>query len=342
MFRFFIKGLGLALVLTTIVVLGARREPALRAQAEAQLVAAWLTQQPAMIEDGAKWSFKGISFNQHYVRLEPIPNRDIILGSSHQMFIRQALLGGKQPFFNHWITGINHGMDVLPPVYQAYKNNDILPRKVILGIDPWLLQKPTSPTNNIWGQLTLWKTQMMTDFVLRFQQSLTYVLPYEARLTKPLVIQSIMNDDGSFICASNLITCVWPNLADQERLVQKNSNKVDAIFASPIDAELQAQFERFVLAMLADHVQVAFVETPFHPLVKPAVMQNSNAAQTDRYFRDFAARYQIPFVGSFNPDDCKLDANDFVDVDHLNETGTAKLLTQPYCKFGPWEQFLKP
>ena len=39
MFRFFIKGFCLALVLTTIVVLGARREPALRAQAEAQLVA---------------------------------------------------------------------------------------------------------------------------------------------------------------------------------------------------------------------------------------------------------------------------------------------------------------
>lgn len=329
-------------------------EPILAAKQDIQFTRDWLSNRPVNIEDSKKWEFKSLRFNQNYVQLLESPNKVIVMGSSHVMFIRESHIYAAsqtkkiQPhFFNHWITGINYGLDLYEGIYQSYKDKQIFPKVIILGVDPWLLQQEPSKTKiatnwtqSIVGVFFTPAQQAAAKKILSFQNTIKAIFPSEFTTIKPMKVDHLMNRDGSFTCAPDVIICHWSDREAQIRKVNEGLSKNVDIFSQPIHPPLQEQFEKLIDNMSKNGSQVVFVMTPIHPLIYEKINTMPNLRALDAYFRATAKKSNIPLVGSFDPSMCNLTTEDFVDSDHLNDIGTAKLFSQPNCTVGPWAEVI--
>lgn len=381
MFRFGIKLGALGLILSVLVYVGASFEPAVRARATMQFQQNWMVGQAVTIENLKKWEFKDITFNEQYINALQRPNQVIVIGSSHLMFVRAVQLDSPSApiksdiaFFNHWITGINNGLDIPQHFYNQYQQRDLPPKLVILGIDPWLLQGGASdPLPNAIGanpfttpaakppntplDLTIWQTfkqafegdtkqvlnqrqRDLSNKLKKFQYIFTAPFPAWATISQPMAVSHVMNRDGSFTCAPDVIRCQWESIEAQRQKVREGLPKNIDIFSQPINPTLQQQFEVFIQHMHHNGSKVIFVMTPLHEITYATVKAMPNLQRIDTYYRRVANQYNIPLVGSFDPTACGLLEHHFVDADHLNEIGTAKLLAQPNCTTGPWAEVI--
>lgn len=387
MLKLWIKISLLGVIFCLLVYVGASAEPSLRAKNDKQFQQNWISGKAVSIENLKKWEFKNIQFNEQYINSLQQTNHIIVLGSSHAMFIRAAQFNSPnikiQPnltFFNHWITGINNGLEIPQHFYRQYQQRKLAPRLVVLGIDPWLLQgasdigtgdtavtgndpfslppltgipsfAPTIYTltnvfdlsQNIINDLKQQLTQIQREInskTQKFQYVFTAFLPTWATITQPMTVNHIMNRDGSFTCAPDVIRCQWDNMEAQRQKVREGLPKNINIFSQPMNPALQQQFEAFIQNMKSSGSHVIFVMTPLHPIAYDALKTMPNMKLIDAYYRNVASNFNIPMVGAFDPTLCQLVETDFVDADHLNEVGTAKLLTQPNCTTGPWAEVI--
>ncbi len=381
MLKFGIKLGLLSSVLSLFVYFGASFEPTLRTKANTQFQQNWIAGQAVAVENIKKWEFKNIQFNEQYIQSLQQPNQIIVLGSSHMMFVNAAQLNSSYAplkpnitFFNHWITGINQGLDIPQHFYEQYRQRKLIPKLVVLGIDPWLLQggfstqqavnettgsdpfatsgkntQNTAPVLNIIQMnlnmfdpkpiLAEWQRNI-NNKIQRFQYIFTTFFPTWATITLPMTVSHVMNRDGSFICAPDVIRCQWDNVEAQRQKVREGLPKNIDIFSQPINPALQQQFEAWIGDMQNNGSKIIFVMTPLHPITYDTVKTIPNFQPIDVYYRRVATQYNIPLVGSFDPASCGLDESHFVDSDHLNELGTAKLLSQPNCTVGPWAEVM--
>ncbi len=381
MLRFGIKLGLLALLLSLLIYLGASFEPDLRTKAAMQFQKNWIAGQAVAIENLKKWEFKDIQFNEQYIKSLQRPNQIIVIGSSHMMFVRAAQLNSPSAplkpditFFNHWITGINNGLEIPQNFYNQYQMRGLPPKLVILGIDPWLLQggtsaslshpiadppitTPTSKTQSLLldlpilpafnqlfeGNINQVLSQQQRDLsnkLRKFQYIFTSPFPAWANIRQPMLVSHVMNRDGSFTCAPDVIRCQWDSVEAQRQKVREGLPKNIDIFSQPMNPALQQQFEDFIQHMQRNGSKVIFVMTPLHAITYDTVKAMPNAQLIDTYYRHVANQYNIPLVGSFDPAACGLLENHFVDSDHLNEISTAKLLAQPNCTTGPWAEVI--
>ena len=88
-------------------------------------------------------------FQRLIVELYPRQRDMVAIGSSRVMSLRRRFIHGNPDFFNHSVAGA--GVEDMVSIVGLYSEKGLLPKTIVLGIDPWMFNK-----NNGLGES--WKT----------------------------------------------------------------------------------------------------------------------------------------------------------------------------------------
>lgn len=273
-----------------------------------------------------------------------------VLGSSRTMLINSTFFPS-QTFFNSSVSGAS--LEDLIALFKIYETHNIVPQKVIIGIDPWLLNK-----NN--GQLR-WKslehfynrykneadTKSTFYSVLKFSEliSLSY---FQASLESAIGTMSAsyepeatMNKynetntkliDGSLVYGSE-----YMNATQQAINLKIEKYITGGLYGlenfEEISDGIWSEFKEFILYMQNHGVLIEFFLSPYAPLVFDKISTDyPNVLKTESLILTFASSRDIKIYGSFNPYSLGFDEFYFYDGMHCKEMGIKELLM--YGEYG--------
>ena len=95
------------------------------------------------------------------------PKEVLVFGSSRTMLINSSFFPNKT-FFNNSVSGASY--EDFIAIFQIYKENNLLPKKIIIGIDPWLLNKNNRQIR--WKSIESYykKNKELTSYSFSFQK----------------------------------------------------------------------------------------------------------------------------------------------------------------------------
>jgi hypothetical protein len=263
--------------------------------------------------------------------------RDVVLiGSSRNMLSRKSLLGGDIDFFNHSLSG--PALEDHIAIIGFYKAKGDMPKKVFLGIDPWMFNK-----NN--GLPQWWKSlkryyQAITQEIYGREMSVSLFQPdkylqlinleftrenykHLRKKKKKLTITDrvdidnfVREPDGSmyFPYLMRFRTDERPNYPPGAKPLPLLNH-----FESLSHMEL---FEDFVRYLQKKKVEVVLVLLPFHPALYKLFNENPEyriVITLEKRLRDFALQNHVKLIGSYDPGKYQLEGKDFIDVTHGHE-----------------------
>jgi hypothetical protein len=295
---------------------------------------------------------------KYLIRMDPAPRDVIVLGSSRVIHIGQDMVPGRR-FFNHFISGASLEDDLA--VIEMYRSRGALPRTIIVGLDPWLLNHESGQTR--WQSLgdeyeegVEWVTgegRSDQGIVKGIRLSLKKV----RELFSWLYLQAALRvwregksgpDSIDQVPAAEITpqiavkrpdgVLVYPpsvrdRTPDEVRVAAIEYASMLPIYSlggfRELDPKARRIFEALVDRLLRERVTLVFFLPPYHPLVYRTLMHDPSYRQVgeaQRYFEGLASRHGIPLVGSYNPGDCGLGEHDFTDGMHINENATRTVL----------------
>lgn len=296
---------------------------------------------------------------QKYLILTDTHPRDVIvLGSSRIGQIGQGMFPEGRSF-NHFVSGASLEDDLA--ILTMYRSRGPLPRTIIVGLDPWLLNRESGQT----------RWQSVGD---EYEEGMEWVTG-EGRSDQSIVkkIRLSLKKVGELFSWLYLQASlrVWREgksdpdsigqVPDAEITPQIAVKRPDGVLVSPqsvrdrtpddvraaamqyasrlpiyslggfteLDPEARRLFEALVDTLLRERVTLVFFLPPYHPLVYRTLAHDPSYRQVgeaQRYFEKLASRHGIRLIGSYNPGDCGLGERDFTDGMHLNENATRTVL----------------
>jgi len=297
--------------------------------------------------------FNDRMFQYHYIQGLKEKKDIIILGSSHTMLIGTEFFP-KQSFFNSSVSGAS--IEDLITIYSLYKNEHLIPKTIVIGVDPWLFNK-----NN---ELTSWLTLAQTyesDFLekdihwiskikiftqilfqtinrlispLYFRESLRYIcctshtVGFTTTENRFSDQGKVMLTDGS-IEYEQYIRLRTPKEIEKEAKIHINSDTLYSLnnFYA-LDPELLYKFQRFIEELKKEKSNIIFFLSPYHPMVYDHMIQNpkySIVQKVQQYIIEYAKINRITILGSYNPSDVLLKNEDFYDGMHVQKKAIKKL-----------------
>jgi hypothetical protein len=273
----------------------------------------------------------------------------IVLGSSRSMQISQDQFTDRTLFNNCVSNGV---IQDYISIIQIYRDCGFKPSTVIIGIDPWVLNK----NNNIsrWQQFqseykkalyrissnkaaSILKLPRINQKYLMllspsyFQNSIRFLVNkpekknffYEAKNLDSDV--SIKRADGSLL----------PGRADREK--SEETVLLDALsavsdyrlakFIKP-DRQLLEILDDLVVSLQNDKINVIFFLPPYHPVTYKMMMESKSykiVASVEDSIRTLAIKRNVKVLGSYNPITCSLDGSDFYDRYHPRREAIARI-----------------
>ncbi len=271
-----------------------------------------------------------------------------VLGSSRCMQIGSEIFP-EETFINNSVSGAT--LQDYMAIYQLYRSKNLLPKKILLGLDPWLLNAYNGETR--WQSLKPEYDQLISiEFDQKkstssrskylqlispsyFQQALRALKSDE----KPSDFQSTddpepteggIRHDGFRIYPKDYRQMDQETINHKARkyISKKKIYRLDHFVQ--IDPELQSLFEKFIALTQKDGVQIAFFLSPYHPIVYDYIAKTPKyhvVEQTEAYFREFALKQNIPVTGSYNPSVLNLTEKAFYDGMHPRTTAIQKIFS---------------
>lgn len=268
----------------------------------------------------------------------------LILGSSRTMLINSTFFGEKK-VINNSVSGAS--IEDLIAIYQIYNEKEILPKKIILGIDPWLLNE-----NN--GQIR-WKSleKEYTSFSNERKEIDKSILN-----NKVIQLFSFSYFQASFKNLANVIKRKSEPIASKEKYNQTTTKLVDASLSygkqyrgvsneevnnnaknyisgdiysienfSTISPDILQEFQNLCLSILENNIELSFFLTPYHPIVYEKIMQDySIVLDVENKVVKFAKEKGIEYFGSFNPKKVDINNADFYDGMHCKEHAIKEIM----------------
>ena len=289
----------------------------------------------------------------HYIRGLREKKDIIVLGSSHTMLIGSESFP-KQSFFNSSVSGAS--IEDLITIYSLYKNEHLIPKTIIIGIDPWLFNK----NNELTSWLTLaqtyesgflekdihWisKIKIFTQIVfqtinrlispLYFRESLRYICCTSHTIGFTTAKNRFSNQgkviltDGS-IEYEQYIRLRTPK--DIEKEAKKHINS-DTLYSLnnfyELNPELLYKFQRFIEELKKEKSNIIFFLSPYHPILYDYIIQDPKYAivqKVQQHITWYAKINGITIIGSYNPSDILLKNEDFYDEMHVQKEAVKKL-----------------
>lgn len=268
----------------------------------------------------------------------------LILGSSRAMLINSTFFKEKK-VINNSVSGAS--IEDLIAIYQMYKDKKSLPKKIILGIDPWLFND-----NN--GQ-TRWKSLEREYVKFSNKKSETNINKFIEKIKQ---LFSFSYFQASFKNLPNVIKGKSEPIASSQKYNQNITKLVDASISygkkyrevSEIQADNKAkkyilgkiysiekfnyisldklqEFKRLCLSILEENIELFFFLAPYHPIVFEQVTKNySIVLDVENIVLKFAEKKGLECFGSYSPAISGLDNTDFYDGMHCKEETIKKIM----------------
>jgi hypothetical protein len=272
----------------------------------------------------------------------------VVMGSSRSFLIGNKIFPNKN-MFNSAVSGAVLEDDMA--IYQMYRKKNLLPKAILLNLDPWMLNRNNS--------------ELRWQFLAPEYSELAKVIGVDAgpvsdvqfrqylELVSPSYLQSairVFKRTGGRLFEGD------PDQAD-DRLVKypdgtlryhdvAKTRSVEVVRAmaqayeefnrpyhlryfDKLDIKAMEDLEKFIKLIKADGVELVIFLPAYHPIAYDILMKdqfNRNIMKAQEFYKDLAQRYDIEVVGSYNPSDDGLVETDFYDAMHLRPEGVQKVL----------------
>lgn len=271
----------------------------------------------------------------------------IVLGSSRTMLLN-SINCNNTSFFNNSVSGAT--IEDILGIYQLYVKNNYFPKKIILGIDPWLLNE-----NN--GQ-ERWKSisSEYNDFLKSINKNPVDINNSSyLQLVSPSYFQSSVNmlfnkKENPIVTNKRFnrsITKIFDgSITYDQKFRQADLNiikgKVDKFIEGKIYSIENYQnlsyknrilFEHFIKILNDNNVEIEFFLSPYHPKVYNFIKNQKkykNVNESEKYFLSIAKKLNIEVLGSYDPFKLNLNESHFYDGMHCNEKGVDLILSKKY------------
>jgi hypothetical protein len=259
----------------------------------------------------------------------------IVLGSSRAMLISAELYGDSSLFNN---TVSSACIKDIIAIYQIYKSNNELPKKVIIGIDPWLFSENITETK--WKFISSYYEAFVAKpgavkthnadyakyeelFSLSYFQSSLKNLPAKIKgSVNPIPTSKRENflitklTDGSFVYAEEFRNASPAKVENIIKSYLSNDiSKKGKLYT--VSEEVQNLFKKLITDMKENNIEVEFFLSPFPKVVYG--YSTSNYQEIEDIVTKFAKEQKIKVWGTYNPNTLGMDNSYFFDGRHCNE-----------------------
>jgi len=278
-----------------------------------------------------------------------------VLGSSRSLQIASSAFPGHS-FLNNSVSGAT--IEDNMAIYWMYRKKDFIPSVVVIGLDPWLLNKYNYQgryrsivreyqeiTKYIIGQNDgskvshYYQTKYFELISLSYFQSSFWHLVKSLRegkkershfypTSKNVSIEQMKLTDGTISYDIN-----YRNVSPSEaRLSAVQYAKKDPVYSlgnfTRLDPNLTEKFDKFIDLLNKDKVKVVFFLPPYHPAAYNILAKSDKykiIKEAQKYFEKYAKDKKIKLIGSYNPNDCYLGELDFYDGMHIKRESINRL-----------------
>lgn len=280
--------------------------------------------------------------------------KDIIaLGSSRSLTLTKDLFP-KQSFFNNSINGAS--IDDYRYVYQIYLQKHLVPKTVIIGLDPWILnankydqsQTYQNPMVKNAEDFVKTKTGITPDSITKFYQLIS---PSYFQSSIPLLLKKMKGepDNQSVYAVQNsqdpYIDKYTDGSANLGRSFGNDPQKAKnaALTYDPIpllgnfkqlDSKAISDLESLINLMQQNSSNVVFYLPPYNPTTYHNLVSSQDykiIIDVQNYFQSLAKKKNLKVYGSYNPEDYQLTEQDFYDGTHPKYSAVYKIF---YDKIG--------
>ncbi|MDO4567012.1 MAG: hypothetical protein Q4B42_06745, partial [Oscillospiraceae bacterium] len=280
------------------------------------------------------------------------------IGSSRIMPLDTSTVGETVgEYYNHGMSGA--GIYDYLGIVGLYKNN--LPSHVILGLDPWILNDNNPDTryqgldesisecidamrNYSNGEIPEAHRFVIDSKYLEavspayFQSAILSLLQGKVRDKISVTVLTDLHNGGIMSDGSRIDSAEVLNMsvAQSDENAKQYCADPENVYLmngySSLSKNYRALLEELVVWLTNQHVKISFYLPPFHPIVYSEFSSNQAlriVLQSEEYFRELAALYDIDVYGSYNPALCGGSNDDFSDGMHIksNRIGTYWELT---------------
>ena len=273
----------------------------------------------------------------------------IILGSSRTMLISSDLLPDDVSVFNNSVSGAS--LEDIISIYQLYKDNKKIPRKIIIGIDPWTFNENNN--QNRWQSIAVYyhrfhsskthEVDPQSDYgtLSKYRElfSMSYFQASIKSFSQPTIessqpqptiekynISNTILTDGSLVYNLD-----FRNASKGEVENSVNSYLAGNIYSiegfSDISERIWNEFNDLITDMKINDVEIEFFLSPYHPKVYEKVKDfYPMVLETEEIILEFARSNNIRLYGSFDPSELDMDENYFYDGMHCKKNGVENIL----------------
>lgn len=286
-----------------------------------------------------------------YVQNLEHPLDTIAVGSSRILQLTKEI-AGTDSFMNCGVSGADI-RDVID-MFFLFDRADKLPKNMIIGIDPWLLNG-NQDAYNLRSDVELYNEFLSTrlgmdvpyqkpDNTAKYkalfsptylQGNLTYLLNQTKETNAPAGVtgnvssqaSSIKMADGSVLYPESFRNASQDVVNEKARQEATTFLRMEG-FAAP-DPILTDVFEKFVLYAQSRGVNVVFLMSPYHPLVYNYASENAEKYtgffETEPWYTALAKKHSIPLYGSYNPFVTRTFEDSFYDGLHIKGPALATI-----------------
>ena len=273
----------------------------------------------------------------------------LIFGSSRVMLINNYLVP-KQTFFNH---GVPAGtIEDYMAIHQIYKEKNLLPKKIIIGIDPWALnanneierweslgEEYIRACNNLKINKNAYDEKILYKKYLKLV-SMPYLHASYVSIKKPNKIKYYATKatklpvyikifDGTTSYPEKTIN---PPHDEIKKMAIEYAEKNPIFYLGNfknLDGNKIEKYDKLISELQKEKIEVIIFLLPYHPIAYNAIKNNRKYAmvlQAENYFIKFAKEHQIKIIGSYDPDKCNLSEDGFYDGEHAKTESVDKIL----------------
>ena len=263
-----------------------------------------------------------------------------VLGSSRTMLINQHIFNSKY-LINNSVSGAT--IEDIIAVYQIYKEENILPKKIIIATDPWIFNqnmgqnrwksldseflKFTNGNKKEENSLLINRNFFELISLSYFQNSLKNIPNFVLDKKNPVSTEKKLNvsitklTDGSIIYGEKYRNATKKEI--ENRVTNYLQGKMYGIGDfNKLSPKLISLFNLLIKDMKNNKIQIVLFLAPYHPRVYDKVkIKYPLVLKTEKYLLNFAKKNNIEIYGSFNPKKLNLTEDTFYDGMHSKEEG---------------------
>lgn len=292
------------------------------------------------------------NYNDRLVQKYFITNRKIffntvVIGSSRSLQIGN--FSHAEKIYNASVSAAS--LEDYIAIYQLFRSANKLPKKIILGVDPWVLN--ANNPQEAWtilspeysellkkmhiansGGMFLQGSTFFSEIISPqyFKYSINYLVDYYKKNRKlPVTSSDIyatpkLYGDKNIKLANGTISY---NAKFRTKTIKEvNDDAISYSKQEPIyslgnflklDTKRAYLFEKFVELVISDGVEMVLFLPPYHPIVYEKISRDAKyrtVIDAEVYYRNYAGERGIKIIGSYNPAGCSLNEDMFYDGMH--------------------------